>query len=182
MPKYTGKLFSDIKDLLDENELRQQRGIAERAADRTVRKDKIDAYLGRGTKTGNIGSRVDFSNDKMGPNFKTPAKPVKLTKKETSIETTPGNIGSLDRTSDVIGPNMSQINKETEKEIIAEESNKPLRELDAMQKAQNLMAPGYNKLKKGGVIKKMTKGGSVSSASKRADGCAMRGKTKGRII
>ena len=31
------------------------------------------------------------------------------------------------------------------------------------------------------VIKK-SKGGSVSSASKRADGCAIRGKTKGRMV
>lgn len=31
-------------------------------------------------------------------------------------------------------------------------------------------------------VKKMAKGGSVSSASKRADGCATKGKTKGRII
>lgn len=30
--------------------------------------------------------------------------------------------------------------------------------------------------------KMMAKGGSVSSASKRADGCAQRGKTKGRMI
>mgnify|MGYP003346941174 FL=1 len=28
----------------------------------------------------------------------------------------------------------------------------------------------------------MKKGGKVSSASKRADGCAMRGKTKGRMV
>ena len=31
-------------------------------------------------------------------------------------------------------------------------------------------------------LPKMAKGGSVSMASKRADGCAMRGKTKGRIV
>ena len=31
-------------------------------------------------------------------------------------------------------------------------------------------------------VKKMAKGGSVGSASKRADGCATKGKTKGRII
>jgi hypothetical protein len=30
--------------------------------------------------------------------------------------------------------------------------------------------------------KKMAKGGSVSSASKRADGCATKGKTKGRMV
>ena len=36
-------------------------------------------------------------------------------------------------------------------------------------------------MKKGGAVK-IAKGGSVSSASKRADGCAVRGKTKGRMI
>ena len=35
--------------------------------------------------------------------------------------------------------------------------------------------------KKGGYVKKMAKGGSVGSASKRADGCASKGKTKGRM-
>jgi hypothetical protein len=37
-------------------------------------------------------------------------------------------------------------------------------------------------MKKGGTVKKMAKGGSVSSASKRADGCAVKGKTKGRFV
>jgi len=37
-------------------------------------------------------------------------------------------------------------------------------------------------MKKGGKVKKMKKGGTVSSASKRADGIAIRGKTKGRMI
>lgn len=37
--------------------------------------------------------------------------------------------------------------------------------------------------KKGGKVKKMSKGGNVaSSASKRADGIAQRGKTKGRMV
>jgi len=34
----------------------------------------------------------------------------------------------------------------------------------------------------GGKIPTMKKGGSVGSASKRADGIAMRGKTKGRMV
>lgn len=37
-------------------------------------------------------------------------------------------------------------------------------------------------MKKGGAVKKMAKGGSTSSASKRADGCAVKGKTKGRFV
>lgn len=36
------------------------------------------------------------------------------------------------------------------------------------------------RLKKGGSVKKMAKGGST--ASKRADGCATKGKTKGRFV
>jgi len=37
-------------------------------------------------------------------------------------------------------------------------------------------------MKAGGSVKAYKSGGSVSSASKRADGCAMRGKTKGRMV
>jgi hypothetical protein len=43
-------------------------------------------------------------------------------------------------------------------------------------------ATGSLRFKKGGKVKKMAKGGSVSSASKRADGCATKGKTKGRFV
>lgn len=37
-------------------------------------------------------------------------------------------------------------------------------------------------MKKGGKVKKMASGGKVSSASKRADGCAQRGKTRGKMV
>lgn len=46
------------------------------------------------------------------------------------------------------------------------------------------MMPGAAKpagMKHGGAVKKYAKGGSVSSASKRADGCAQRGKTRGKM-
>ena len=45
------------------------------------------------------------------------------------------------------------------------------------QQQQQQQQPG---MKKGGSIKKMAKGGST--ASKRADGCATKGKTKGRFV
>jgi hypothetical protein len=41
---------------------------------------------------------------------------------------------------------------------------------------------GGRRMKEGGAVKKMAKGGSVSSASKRADGCAIKGKTKGKVV
>ena len=42
----------------------------------------------------------------------------------------------------------------------------------------SMKTPG---MKRGGAVKKYAKGGSVSSASKRADGCAQRGKTRGKM-
>ena len=165
-------LISDIKDILDANELRQQRGIAERAADREARKDKIDAYLGRGTKTGNIGSRVDFSDEKMGPNFKTPKK---VTREKTTVE---GDIGSVDRNNpDVIGPDMGKVN------VAAPVESKP--DMDPMDQARKMMG-----FKKGGKVKskcgggKMASGGKVSrsKASHRADGCCVKGHTKGKYL
>jgi hypothetical protein len=39
-----------------------------------------------------------------------------------------------------------------------------------------------SEFKRGGKVKKMASGGSTSSASKRADGCAQRGKTRGRMV
>lgn len=53
----------------------------------------------------------------------------------------------------------------------ADEANKDIRAGDIFE--------GY---KKGGKVKKMASGGKVSSASKRADGCATKGKTKGRVL
>jgi len=46
------------------------------------------------------------------------------------------------------------------------------------------MIPGAEKInyRSGGKVKKYASGGSVSSASKRADGCAVKGKTKGRFV
>jgi hypothetical protein len=169
--KIGGKTIKELKGLLDENELRQQRGIAERAADRAARKDKIDAVLGRGTKTGNIASRVDFSNDRMGPNMSKVVRPRRM-----PVPMKEGEYGNVNREGnpEAIGPDMGRVNRE---------AAKAAREFTATEMAQNLMSPGYNK-KKGGTIKakKMSSGGKVGSASKRADGCATKGKTRGRII
>jgi hypothetical protein len=112
-----------------------------------------------------VASRIDFSNEKMGPKF-----PKKVTKKEITVE---GERGSVDRDNpDVIGPDMSKVNKEAAKSA---------REFTATEMAQNLMSPGYNK-KKGGAIKvkKMASGGKVSQLAK-ANGIAVRGKSRGKI-
>ena len=125
----------------------------------------------------NIASRTDFSDEKIAPKFKAPKKMAK-----EKIETPPGDMGSVDRTADVIGPDMSKVNKDMAK---------PTREFTATEMAQNLMSPGYNKMKKGGAVKpkkmsssgkvkKMSSGGKTSQLAK-ANGIAVRGKTRGKI-
>jgi hypothetical protein len=50
------------------------------------------------------------------------------------------------------------------------------------QAAQAAMTGGMKPMKKGGKVSSYKSGGKVSSASKRADGCATKGKTKGRMV
>jgi hypothetical protein len=54
------------------------------------------------------------------------------------------------------------------------------RRMEEQAAAEQVAAQGG--MKKGGKVKKMAKGGSVGSASKRADGIASRGKTRGRMV
>ena len=56
-----------------------------------------------------------------------------------------------------------------------DEYKKKLAEMQAAQAAQTQNAQGVQ-------APRMKKGGKVSSASKRADGCAVKGKTKGRMV
>jgi hypothetical protein len=68
---------------------------------------------------------------------------------------------------------------------IAETASSLMNDVDSMSNKIN-----YGNESSGGVsepvgfsaVSGMKKGGMVSSASKRADGCAQRGKTKGRMI
>jgi len=67
----------------------------------------------------------------------------------------------------------------------AQDAEMAQREADMRAKGRAIgakLAPGMqgNMMKKGGKVKKMAKGGST--ASKRADGCATKGKTKGRFV
>lgn len=82
--------------------------------------------------------------------------PIKVTKKEVSVE---GDRGSVDKTSDVIGPDMGKVIKQSAE-----------KDMDMMERARKSMG-----FKKGGSVK-------TSSASRRADGIATKGKTRGRIV
>jgi hypothetical protein len=108
-------------------------------------------------------SRVDNSDgSKVGPDMgkvnkpKPKAKPTVKKLKDTSGDyyTADGISGDMGSASGEMGANMGQVNK-----------------------------GGYDAdsdgMKRGGKVKKMAGGGSASS---RGDGCAQRGKTKGRFV
>jgi hypothetical protein len=57
------------------------------------------------------------------------------------------------------------------------EERRAARDAEAEEKAKKGAIPT---MKRGGAVKKMAKGGST--ASKRADGCCTKGKTKGRFV
>jgi hypothetical protein len=63
--------------------------------------------------------------------------------------------------------------------IIASEQRKKRRADEAARNAKDRDEP-TDGMRRGGKVKKMAKGGST--ASKRADGCAIKGKTKGRFV
>lgn len=87
----------------------------------------------------------------------------KVTKKEKTVTTPSGDIASVQKTEDVVGPDMSKVNKEEPKSSWT----------DPHEQARKMLG-----FKRGGSC--MSKGGST--ASKRADGCAIRGKTRGRMV
>lgn len=125
---------------------------------------------------------------------------VKVTKKEVSVETPTGNLGSVDRTDDVIGPNMGRVNRDEDvpvRELSSRASDEDIARIARDEDRKSWVDPheqarrsmGFGTYKKGGAVKKksggcgMKAGGSVkSSASRRGDGCAVRGKTKGRMV
>ena len=135
--------------------------------------DNVDRELeGRPANPDFPGKLGISPSDKVGPKFNMPKK---VTKETVTVE---GDRGSVDRDNpDVVGPDMGKVN------VAAPVESKP--DMDPMDQARKMMG-----FKKGGKVKskcgggKMSSGGKVSrsSASKRADGIAQKGHTKGKYL
>jgi hypothetical protein len=64
-----------------------------------------------------------------------------------------------------------------------EEEEREKRAADASTTGVSTQVPSVSAMKRGGAVKKQAKKTSAkSSASKRADGCATKGKTRGRMV
>lgn len=64
--------------------------------------------------------------------------------------------------------------------MLAKSQREKLQAKRAEREADEKRAPASSRMKHGGKVKKMAKGGST--ASKRADGCATKGKTRGKMV
>ena len=111
-------------------------------------------------------------------------------------------MGILKKALNVVSPIASVINKSgpvakmlgmEKKKAVARPMSNMMASLANDPKAKNALEAGKARIapvkaagmKKGGKVKKMAYGGKVksgSSASRRADGCAVKGRTKGRIV
>ena len=115
-----------------------------------------------------------------------PTKPTKVTKKEVTVETPTGNIGS--RNSFDAGE-VSPFAPRTAAEKLIDYPSRTADAPTPAEVAATIAAkdePRFSTsnpmgMKKGGKVKCMSSGGS-SKASSRGDGCAQRGKTRGRMI
>ena len=128
----------------------------------------------------------------MGPNMsqvnKMDKKPAPAPKKDTAPVYQDAKLNK----SNAPQPNMNQVNKPDAKSTPAPKKGEDKMEWakNAMKSAQGLLQrpTSPSDYKKGGKVgmgmtkNKYKKGGSVSSCSKRADGCAVKGKTKGRMV
>ena len=128
----------------------------------------------------------------MGPNMsqvnKMDKKPAPAPKKETAPVYQDAKLNR----SNAPQPNMNQVNKPDRDKTVRDAM--PKKGEDKMEWAKNAMKSAQGLLqrptsmKKGGKVgmgmtkNNYKKGGSVSSCSKRADGCAVKGKTKGRMV
>ena len=125
--------------------------------------------------------------DNFKPDTKKTIKstPTKVTKKEVTVETPTGNIGS--RNSFDAGEVSPFAPRASAEKLI----DYPSRTADVVppEVAAAIAAKDESRfstsnpmgMKKGGKVKCMSSGGS-SKASSRGDGCAQRGKTRGRMI
>jgi len=90
-------------------------------------------------------------------------------------------VGSSENDMGPLPAKKAEPKKKEDKVLPDQLMNNPVRFKKDSERTEEEKAMMSN-YKKGGAVKKYAKGGSVGSASKRADGCAQRGKTKGRMV
>jgi hypothetical protein len=118
-------------------------------------------------------------NDKISPMPETPeeykARNEAMIKKQALINVDPTDITPFGAARSLFKSGLKNLLKKDLKTYTPSE-------MEAMIPKLGRKEPLKLGMKKGGSVKKMASGGKVSSASKRADGCCVKGKTRGRMV
>ena len=112
--------------------------------------------------SGKVMKRTDFSDDKTGPNFD-------VARRASRVDNSDGS---------KVGPNMGKVNKP---KVKAKPSVKKLKDTSGDYYTADGISGDMGSrqmFEEGETAPAFKRGGSVGSASKRADGCAVRGKTR----
>jgi len=173
--QYQKLIKSGLSKLAEQQEEYERRRSGKKAA------PKADDMSRRITEGSNVGVSRTAEVKAPGKPKRSVTDKKEATKvvnvKEPVVE---ANIGSVDQTEEVIGPDMGRAAKMAP---VEERSfNAPSKVVDSdrstwidpMVQARRSMG-----FKKGGSVKSSSK---ASSASRRGDGCCVRGKTKGRMV
>jgi hypothetical protein len=153
--------------------------------------DLIGPNMGRGSKP--------VTEDRL-ESRKVPTRVRETTTVREEVPAASGNFGSVQPGVDGIGPNMGAVNPSqgmtetppsqgglSAANAQGLESSAPARrsfdDMDAMDKARSIMGGGRPEgFKKGGKIASKKSAPSRTSASKRGDGCATKGHTRGKYL
>ena len=156
-----GNRFSEI------NRRRQQ----EAGGRATLRSLGRAGLLGVAAETGEaIGREIDKRNPKVGEAVDKALDKSGASKLLQRGAVSPGRVEMTDEAK------QQQADKEMD------ELSAASKERDREQRAQKKMESERERLLRRGAKEGYAKGGMVGSASKRADGCAQRGKTRGKMV
>lgn len=151
---------------------------------------KKDTTFGEAFKTARKAGKDTFTF--KGKSYTTETASKDTSKPAPKKETPSGNIGATTGVATDIGPKMGAAKVGAAKvgdvdysglsrKATPEDVRKVERDSweDPHEQARRVLGHGSSNYKKGGSVKCMSKGGSASG---RGDGCAVRGKTKGRMV
>jgi len=150
-----------------------------RKAKRYERGGDVDEGVSGGASIDEMGRRIDAD---MSPAEEKPLAEIRVTPAQVAAAQTDGNIGRVSgtRDDDFGTAGYKTANTRNAAGDFYTAQGTPFVPFRPYSSKGNSNEYTDNK-KRGGVIKKMASGGSVSSASKRGDGIAQRGKTRGKM-
>ena len=163
--------FASTEGRMDERDRREMEMV--RGSGAALKKTKAPIVTKEQLKASGFDNLRDYLNAQKGlkrRDGKSPSKAAKAAPAKADMPTRASVASAMDKVG--VTPKVG---------IAAGRTADPT-VMKAMRAASGKKDEDEMGMKHGGKVKKYAKGGSVSSASKRADGCAIKGKTRGKMV